>query len=285
MSALIEEFRWRGLLQDMSEGAAAHLAEAPRVVYAGFDPTAPSLHVGSLLPIMGLVHAQRHGHHPIPLVGGGTGLIGDPSGRTEERQLLTRELAAANAEGIRGQLERFLDFGAKQNPARMRNNLDWLGEIRMVDYLRDHGKHFRVNDMLRKDSVRTRLEEETGISYTEFSYLLLQSYDFLELFRRERCTVQLGGSDQWGNITAGIDLIRRVTSEPAHGVVLPLLTTSTGAKFGKSEGGNVWLDAARTSPYRFYQYWINASDEDAIRYLGLFTLLDMTEVERIGDAT
>jgi tyrosyl-tRNA synthetase len=286
MSALIEEFRWRGLLQDMSEGAAAHLAEAPRVVYAGFDPTAPSLHVGSLVPIMGLVHAQRHGHHPIPLVGGGTGLIGDPSGRTEERQLLNREMAAANAEGIRGQLERFLDFGAKKNPARMRNNLDWLGEIRMVDFLRDTGKHFRVNDMLRKDSVRTRLEkEETGLSYTEFSYLLLQSHDFLELHRREKCTVQIGGSDQWGNITAGIDLIRRVTGESAHGVVFPLLTTSTGAKFGKSESGNVWLDPARTSPYRFYQYWINAADQDALRYLGLFTLLDLTEVERIGDAT
>jgi tyrosyl-tRNA synthetase len=285
MSSLIEEFRWRGLLQDMSEGAAAHLS-SPRAVYIGFDPTSASLHAGNLLPIMALVHAQRHGHHPIPLVGGGTGLIGDPSGKTEERQLLTKEIATANAAGIRAQLEHFLDFGTKTNPARMRNNLDWLGEVRMVDFLRDTGKHFRVNDMLRKDSVRARLEkEETGMSYTEFSYLLLQSYDFLELYRRERCTVQMGGSDQWGNITAGIDLIRRVEGAEAHAVVTPLLTTSTGAKFGKSEAGAVWLDPARTSPYRFYQYWINAADEDAIRYLGLFTLLDLTEVERIGDAT
>jgi tyrosyl-tRNA synthetase len=285
MSALIEEFRWRGLLQDVSEGAAAHLA-TPRVVYAGFDPTSPSLHAGNLFPIMALVHAQRHGHHPIPLVGGGTGLIGDPSGKTEERQLLTKEIAAANAEGIRAQLEHFLDFSTETNPARMRNNLDWLGEVRMVDFLRDTGKHFRVNDMLRKESVRARLEkEETGMSYTEFSYLLLQSHDFLELYRREKCTVQMGGSDQWGNITAGIDLIRRVEGAEAHAVVTPLLTTSTGAKFGKSEAGAVWLDPARTSPYRFYQYWINAADPDAIRYLGLFTLLDLTEVERIGDAT
>jgi tyrosyl-tRNA synthetase len=285
MSALIEEFRWRGLLQDLSEGAEAHLAEAPRAVYIGFDPTASSLHVGTLLPIMALVHAQRHGHHPIPVVGGGTGLIGDPSGKTEERQLLTKELAAANAEGIRAQLERFLDFSSKKNPARMRNNLDWLGEVRMVDFLRDTGKHFRVNDMLRKESVRSRLEkDETGMSYTEFSYLLLQSYDFLELYRRERCTVQMGGSDQWGNITAGIDLIRRVTGESAHGVVLPLLTTSGGAKFGKTETGAVWLDERRTSPYRLYQYWINAADEDALRYLGMFTLLERTEVQRVTEA-
>jgi len=284
MSSLIEEFRWRGLLQDMSDGAAEHLA-TPRAVYIGFDPTSSSLHAGSLLPIMALVHCQRHGHHPIPLVGGGTGLIGDPSGKTEERQLLTKDVAAANAEGIRAQLERFLDFDSKKNPARMRNNLDWLGEVRLVDFLRDFGKHFRVNDMLRKDSVRSRLEkEETGMSYTEFSYLLLQSYDFLELYRREKCTVQMGGSDQWGNITAGIDLVRRVAGGDAHGVVTPLLTTSTGAKFGKSEAGAVWLDPARTSPYRFYQYWINAADADAIRYLGLFTLIDLTEVERIGDA-
>jgi tyrosyl-tRNA synthetase len=285
MSALIEEFRWRGLLHDLSEGAEAHLAEAPRAIYAGFDPTASSLHAGHLLPIMGLAHAQRHGHHPIPVVGGGTGLIGDPSGKTEERQLLTKELAAANAQAIRAQLERFLDFDSKRNPARMRNNLDWLGEVRMVDFLRETGKHFRVNDMLRKESVRSRLEkEETGLSYTEFSYLLLQSYDFLELYRRERCTVQIGGRDQWGNITAGIDLIRRVTGESAHGVVFPLLTTSTGAKFGKSEAGAVWLDPARTSPYRFYQYWINATDEDALRYLGLFTLLERAEVARVTEA-
>ena len=285
MSDLIAELRWRGLLQDMSEGAAAHLASGARVAYAGFDPTAPSLHVGSLLPIMGLVHLQRHGHHPIPVVGGGTGLIGDPSGKSEERLLLSPEVAAANVEGIRAQLERFLDFRAKENPARLRNNLDWLGEIRMVDFLRDTGKHFRVNDMLRKESVRRRLEtEDVGISYTEFSYLLLQAYDFLELNRREGCTIQIGGSDQWGNITAGIDLIRRVTGGAAHGVVFPLLTTSGGTKFGKTEAGTVWLDAKRTSPFRFYQFWINAADEDALRYLGLFTLFDQGEVGRLGEA-
>ena len=285
MGDVIGEFRWRGLLQDASEGAAAHLASGNRTCYAGFDPTAPSLHVGTMLPIMGLVHVQRHGHHPVPVVGGGTGLIGDPSGKLEERQLLSREAALANAEAIRLQLEHFLDFGVRKNPARMRNNLDWLGEIRAVDFLRDTGKHFRVNDMLRKESVRRRLqEEETGISFTEFSYLLLQAYDFLELFRRDGCTVQLGGSDQWGNITAGIDLIRRVTSAQVHGVVFPLLTTAGGGKFGKTEEGTVWLDPIRTSPYRFYQYWINAADEDAVRYLGLFTLLERTEVERLTEA-
>lgn len=285
MSDLIEEFRWRGLLQDLTDGAAEHLAAGPRTCYVGFDPTASSLHVGSLLPIMALVHAQRHGHHPIALVGGGTGLIGDPSGKTEERRLLSLESAAANAEAIRAQLQRFLDFGSRNNPARVRDNLDWLGEIRMVDFLRDTGKHFRVNEMLRKESVRRRLQSgDTGISYTEFSYLLLQAYDFLELHRREECTVQLGGSDQWGNITAGIDLIRRVTGVSAHGVVLPLLTTSTGAKLGKTETGTIWLDPTRTSPYRFYQYWINATDDDALRYLRLFTLLEQDEVVRVGEA-
>jgi tyrosyl-tRNA synthetase len=286
MSDVIEEFRWRGLLQDMSEGAQAHLAAEPRAAYIGFDPTASSLHVGTLVPIMGLVHLQRHGHHPIALVGGGTGLIGDPSGKTEERQLLSAEQAAANAEAIHKQLAPFLDFGAKQNPARMGNNLDWLGRLRMVDFLRDTGKHFRVNDMLRKESVRIRLEkEESGISFTEFSYLLLQAYDFLELHRREGCTVQMGGSDQWGNIVAGMDLIRRVTGGHAHGVVFPLITTSSGVKFGKTEAGTVWLDPARTSPYRFYQFWINTPDEDAVRYLGYFTLFERAEVERLTQMT
>ena len=286
MSDVIAEFRWRGLLQDLSEGTEAHLASGSRVGYVGFDPTAPSLHVGTLLPIMGLVHLQRHGHHPVPLVGGGTGLIGDPSGKTEERHLLSAETAFANAEAIRAQLEHFLDFRSKKNPARMRNNYDWLNGVRVVDFLRDTGKHFRVNDMLRKESVRRRLEaEDTGISYTEFSYPLLQAFDFLELHRREGCTVQLGGSDQWGNITGGIDLIRRVTGEQAHGVVFPLLTTTSGTKFGKTESGTVWLDPNRTSPYRFYQFWINAADQDALRYLGLFTLLERGEVERLGEAT
>ena len=285
MTSLIEELRWRELLQDTTEGAADHLAEAPRTVYIGFDPTAPSLHLGSLVPIMGLVHAQRAGHTPIALVGGGTGLIGDPSGKTAERQLLTKEKAAENAEGIRAQLEHFLDFDVSSNPARMLDNHEWLGGLALVDFLRDIGKHFSVNQLMAKESVRRRLEnEETGISYTEFSYALLQSYDFLELYRREGCTVQMGGSDQWGNITAGIDLVRRVEGARAHGVVFPLVTNASGTKFGKSEAGNVWLDPARTSPFRFYQYWINVDDADAVRYLKFFTLLPLEEIEELAMA-
>jgi tyrosyl-tRNA synthetase len=218
-------------------------------------------------------------------VGGGTGLIGDPSGKTAERQLLTKEKAAENAEGIRGQLEHFLDFEAKSNPARMRNNHDWLGGLALVDFLRDIGKHFSVNQLMAKESVRRRLQDEdSGISYTEFSYALLQSYDFLELSRQEGCTVQMGGSDQWGNITAGIDLIRRVEGERAFGVVYPLITNSSGTKFGKSEAGAVWLDPALTSPFRFYQYWINVEDGDAIRYLKFFSLLSLDEISDLEEA-
>jgi tyrosyl-tRNA synthetase len=282
---LLEQFEARGLLQDATEGAAEHLAEAPRTVYIGFDPTAQSLHLGNLVPIMGLVHAQRAGHTPIALVGGGTGLIGDPSGKTVERLLLTKEIAAENAEGIREQLAHFLDFEAKANAARMRNNHDWLGGLALVDFLRDVGKHFSVNQLMAKESVKRRLaDEETGISYTEFSYALLQSYDFLELYRREGCTVQMGGSDQWGNITAGIDLIRRTEGARAFGVVLPLITNAAGSKFGKSEAGNVWLDAGLTSPFRFYQYWINVEDADVVRYLNFFTLLPDRERAELADA-
>jgi len=263
------------MLHDATEGAEAHLAEAPRTFYAGFDPTGPSLHIGHLLPVMGLLHAQRAGHTPIALVGGGTGLIGDPSFKADERRLLTKEQVAANAEAIRKQLEHFLDFGARSNRARMRNNLDWLGELPLVDFLRDVGKHFSVNQMLAKDAVKRRISnEETGISFTEFSYSLLQSYDFMELRRREGCTVQIGGSDQWGNITAGIDLIRRMDGERAYGVVFPLLTQASGEKFGKTEKGGVWLDPAMTSPFRFYQYWINVDDADVVKCLKFFTLLD-----------
>ena len=283
MTSVIDEFRSRNLLQDATEGVADHFAEAPRTVYIGFDPTAASLHLGSLVPIMGLVHAQRAGHTPIALVGGGTGLIGDPSGRTDERQLLTKELAAENAEGIRAQLAHFLDFDAKSNPARMRNNQDWLGGLALVDFLRDIGKHFSINQLMAKESVKRRLQnEETGISFTEFSYALLQSYDFLELYRQEGCTVQMGGSDQWGNITAGIDLVRRVESGKAYGAVFPLLTDASGAKFGKSQEGNVWLDPALTSPFRFYQYWINVEDADVVRYLKLFTLMTPSEIEELA---
>ncbi len=285
MNSVLEEFAWRGMLADATEGAAEHFAEAPRTAYIGFDPTAASLHVGSLLPIMGLVHLQRAGHTPIALVGGGTGLIGDPSGKTQERQLLTRDQAAANAEAIRGQLEHFLDFEVESNPARMRNNLDWLDDLSLVDFLRDTGKHFSVNQLMAKESVRRRLEsEETGLSYTEFTYVLLQSYDFLELCRREGCTVQLGGSDQWGNITAGIDLVRRVEGARAFGVVFPLVTNDAGTKFGKTEAGNVWLDEALTSPYRFYQFWINTGDQDVVRYLKYFSLLSRGEIDALEGA-
>jgi tyrosyl-tRNA synthetase len=284
MTSVLDEFRTRDLLQDSTEGVAEHFAEAPRTVYIGFDPTAASLHLGHLLPIMGLVHAQRAGHTPIALVGGGTGLIGDPSGRTAERMLLTKEMAAENAEAIRGQLAHFLDFDAKSNAARMRNNHDWLGELALVDFLRDIGKHFSVNQLMAKESVKRRLQGETGISYTEFSYSLLQSYDFLELHRREGCTVQMGGSDQWGNITAGIDLVRRVESARAFGVVFPLITNAAGAKFGKSEGESVWLDPDVTSPFRFYQYWINVDDADVVRYLKFFTLMSEGEIAELADA-
>ncbi|HSG47445.1 MAG TPA: tyrosine--tRNA ligase [Longimicrobiales bacterium] len=283
MKSVLDEFAWRGLLHDATDGAAEHLAGGDRVCYIGFDPTAPSLHVGSLLPIMGLVHLQRAGHHPIALVGGGTGLIGDPSGKTQERQLLTAEKARENAEGIHRQLEHFLDFDIRTNPARMRNNLDWLGRLPLVDFLRDVGKHFSVNAMMRKESVRRRLEDEdSGLSYTEFSYQLLQAYDFVELYRNEGCTVQMGGSDQWGNITAGIDLVRRMAGGHAVGAVFPLVTNATGTKFGKTEAGTIWLDPEWTSPFRFYQFWINTDDQDALRYLRFFTLLDrdaITELE------
>ena len=233
----LDELRWRGMVQDLTEGAQSRpFSQEPRTAYIGFDPTASSFHVGNLLTIMGLVHLQRAGHSPIGLVGGGTGLIGDPSGKTQERQLLSKEKTAENLAGIRAQLEHFLDFEVKSNPARMVNNLDWLGELKMVDFLRDVGKHFSVNALMRKESVRRRLEEEEGgISFTEFSYALMQSYDFLVLNERYGCTVQMGGSDQWGNITAGIDLIRRVRGERVFGVVFPLLTTSSGTKFGKTE--------------------------------------------------
>jgi tyrosyl-tRNA synthetase len=285
MTSLLDDFRARELLQDATEGVANHFAEAPRTVYIGFDPTGPSLHLGSLVPIMGLVHAQRSGHTPIALVGGGTGLIGDPSGKTAERQLLSKEEAAANGESIRAQLEHFLDFDAKSNAARMCDNHDWLGGLGLVDFLRDIGKHFSVNQLLAKESVKRRLQnEEEGISYAEFSYALLQSYDFLELYRREGCTVQMGGSDQWGNITAGIDLVRRVESGRAFGVVFPLITNASGTKFGKSEGESVWLDPRMTSPFRFYQYWINVDDADVVPYLKLFTVMSLREIAELADA-
>ena len=274
MADLIRDMECRGVLQDASEGAREALTAGPLTAYAGFDPTASSLHVGSLMPILGLARLQRAGHTPIAVVGGGTGLIGDPSGKAAERTLQTPDQVEANVAGIRAQLERFLDFGAGGNPARLVNNADWLTTMGAMVFLRDVGKYFTVNYMLAKESIRRRVESEDGISYTEFSYLLLQAYDFLELYDRYGCTVQLGGSDQWGNITAGIDLIRKLRTVKAHGLVLPLVTTAAGTKFGKTEAGTVWLDPERTSPFRFYQFWLNAEDKDSTRYLKYFTFLE-----------
>ncbi|MBN2241015.1 MAG: tyrosine--tRNA ligase [Dehalococcoidales bacterium] len=276
--SVFDEYKWRGLLYDSTEGLEEILAKEKISAYIGFDPSAHSLHVGNLIPIIGLMHLQRYGHTPIPVIGGGTGLIGDPSGRTTERQLLTKELLAYNLEGIRDQLSRFLDFDSKTNPAVMVNNADWLTTTSVTDFLRDIGKHFSVNAMLGKESVKMRLNDE-GISYTEFSYMLLQSFDYLTLFEKYNCTLQMGASDQWGNITAGIDLIRRVHGAKAHCLVFPLLTTSSGVKFGKSVGGgSLWLDPELTSPYNFYQYFINTEDNDVGTYLKFFTFLSQEEV-------
>ena len=279
---VLEELQWRGLVYQHTDGVPEALAAGPVSAYIGFDPTGSSLHIGSLVPIMVLVHLQRGGHRPVALVGGGTGMIGDPSGKASERQLLTTEQVAANAASIHAQLERFLEFTGP-SAARMRDNATWLNSLHLVDFLRDTGKHFTVNYMLQKDSVRSRMD--AGISFTEFSYMLLQAYDFLELRRRDGVTLQLGGSDQWGNITAGIELIRRVDGAEAHGLTMPLVTTATGAKFGKTEAGAIWLDGERTSPYAFYQFWLATDDADVGRYLRYFTLLPRAEIEALDAAT
>ena len=275
-NSLLEELRWRGMVYQHTDGLPDALATGHLSAYAGFDPTASSLHIGNLVPVMGLAHLQRAGHRPIALVGGGTGLIGDPSGKASERQLASVEEIEENARSIGKQLERFLDFTGP-TAARMRDNAEWLRPLKAVEFMRDVGKHFTVNYMLAKDSVQSRIEG--GISFTEFSYMLLQAYDFLELSRREGVTLQIGGSDQWGNITAGLELIRRVDGKTAHALTLPLVTTASGSKFGKTEQGAVWLDAAQTSPYKFYQYWINVDDRDAGKYLRLFTLLPRQQIE------
>ncbi|HUR91052.1 MAG TPA: tyrosine--tRNA ligase [Gemmatimonadaceae bacterium] len=275
---LIAELTWRGLLFQQTEGAARALAAGGVSGYAGFDPTAESLHVGSLVPIMGLVHLQRAGHKPVALVGGGTALIGDPSGKASERPLIDEAAVRENSTGIRSQLERFLDF-AGPAAATMADNSEWLRELDLLEFLRDTGKHFTVNYMLAKESVKSRIE--TGISFTEFGYMLLQAYDFLELHRRKGVTLQLGGSDQWGNITAGIELIRRADGGEAHGITLPLVSTAAGTKFGKTEAGTVWLDAGRTSPYQFYQFWINTEDREVGSYLRRLTLLPRPEIEQL----
>jgi tyrosyl-tRNA synthetase len=278
---VFEEFKWRSMLYDASEGLEEALTNQRMTGYIGFDPTAASLHVGSLLPIMGLVRLQQHGHTPIALVGGGTGMIGDPSGKTQERQLLSKEQIEYNLEGIKAQLSLFLDFETKTNRAMLINNADWLVPASMVDFLRDVGKHFTVNYMLAKESVKRRYEEGEGISFTEFSYMLLQSYDFLVLHDRFGCTLQMGGSDQWGNIVAGTELIRKMRGAKGYGMVFPLVTTSAGIKFGKTEAGSVWLDPNLTSPYRFYQFWINTDDSDVVKYLKFFTMLDQQAIAEL----
>ncbi len=273
-----QDFQWRGMVYEGTEGVGAVLARDKVTCYIGFDPTASSLHVGSLLPLMALARLQRFGHSPIAIAGGGTGMIGDPSGKTAERQLLSLAQIDENLTGIRGQLERFLDFDASPNPARIVNNADWLARISLMEFLRDTGKHFTVNYMLQKESVRRRIEQEDGLSYTEFTYLMLQAYDFLQLFDRFNCTLQLGGSDQWGNITAGCDLIRKLRGGRAHGLVMPLVTTASGVKFGKTEAGAVWLDPARTSDFEFFQFWLNTDDRDAVKSLKFFTFLAPEQV-------
>jgi tyrosyl-tRNA synthetase len=283
-SPFLEELRWRGFLEaTTSDDLDAYLSEAQRTIYVGFDPTADSLHIGSLVPVMGLAHAQRHGHRPLVLVGGGTGLIGDPSGKTSERTLLTREKTEEHARAIRVQLSRFFDLSS-DDKALMLNNADWLCSLNLLEFLRDIGKHFSVNEMIKRDSVRTRLEErDHGISYTEFSYMLMQAYDFLHLYRAHNCTIQMGGSDQWGNILSGKELIRRVEGGRGEGITFPLLTTSTGKKFGKTEEGSVWLDAKRTSPYQMYQYWLQTADADVVRYLKLFTFLEQPRIAGLAE--
>ncbi|HET7296539.1 MAG TPA: tyrosine--tRNA ligase [Gemmatimonadales bacterium] len=276
MSDLFAELEWRGFVHHATQELRSHLAER-RTLYCGFDPTASSLQVGNLMPIILLRHFQRAGHKPLVLMGGGTGLIGDPSGKRSERPLLAKEQIRENLQRQRDQMSRFLDFDPGPAAAEVVNNADWLVKEPLVDFLRDVGKHFSVNVMLQKESVKARID--TGISYTEFSYMLLQAYDFLHLFRAKRCTIQVGGSDQWGNITAGIDLIRRVESGEAHGLVAPLVTMASGAKFGKSESGALWLDAAATSPYKFYQFWYNSDDRDVESYLKLFTFLPRQDID------
>ncbi len=285
MNDLFAELQWRGLVSDSTQGAKEMLAREQVTAYCGFDPTAPSLHAGSLMQIMSLARLQRAGHSPIALLGGGTGLIGDPSGKTVERTLQSREVVDANVRGIRSQLERFLDFEAPTNPARLIDNGEWLNSMSAMEFLRDVGKYFTVNYLLAKESVKRRLESEEGISYTEFSYSLLQAYDFLVLHDRYACRLQMGGSDQWGNIVAGTDLIRKLRGMPAHGIVTPLLTTASGMKFGKTESGAVWLDAGRTSPFRFYQFWLNSEDRDVISYLKFFTFTSREEIDELDRET
>src|SRR5699024_5249346 len=282
----IEELRWRGMLHNITPETEAHLSEKMRSAYIGFDPTADSLHIGSLVPILVLAHFQRCGHKPYALVGGATGMIGDPSGKSKERNLLDEEALQKNLDGIGKQLAKILDFdGDTPNSAVLINNYDWMKDFSFLEFIRDVGKHITVNYMMAKDSVKKRFSPDTnehdGMSFLEFSYQLVQGYDFLHLYRNNEITLQMGGSDQWGNITTGTELIRRIANGKGYALTSPLVTKADGSKFGKSEGGNIWLDPKRTSPYKFYQYWLNTSDEDAESFIKIFTFLDKEEIDAL----
>jgi len=283
----VEELRWRGMLHDIMPDTENHLNEKSTTGYIGFDPTADSLHIGSLVQIMILMHFQKAGHRPIALIGGATGMIGDPSGKSAERNLMNEETINNNIIGIKNQLARFLDFDlSNPNPALLVNNLDWMKGYSLIDFSREIGKHISVNYMISKDSVKKRIgsESQVGMSFTEFTYQLLQGYDFLYLYNNLNCTLQMGGSDQWGNITTGTELVRRKASGKAYAITCPLITKADGTKFGKTEGGNIWLDKSRTSPYKFYQYWLNASDQDAESYIKIFTFLSQDEINSLVEA-
>lgn len=280
----VEELQWRGMIHDVMPDTESHLNESMRSAYVGFDPTADSLHIGNLVPIMLLAHFQRCGHKPVALVGGATGMIGDPSGKSSERNLLDEKTLRYNQECVKNQLSQFLDFtSGDDNEALMVNNYDWMKDFGFLDFIRDVGKHITVNYMMAKDSVKNRLigEAAEGMSFTEFTYQLVQGYDFLHLYQNHGCSLQMGGSDQWGNITTGTELIRRIGQGKGYALTCPLITKSDGSKFGKSEGGNIWLDANRTSPYKFYQYWLNSSDEDAEKYIKIFTFLDKNTIDSL----
>lgn len=279
---LIEELRWRGMVQDIMPGTEEQLLKEMTSAYIGFDPTADSVHIGSLVPILLLVHLQKAGHKPYALVGGATGMVGDPSGKSEERNLLSEDTLEYNQRGVKKQLEQFLDFDeSKPNCAVMVNNYDWFKNMGFLSFIRDVGKHITVNYMMAKDSVRKRIEGDTGMSFTEFTYQLIQGYDFYWLYKNHNCKLQMGGSDQWGNITTGTELVRKKAGGEAFAFTCPLLTKSDGGKFGKSEKGNIWLDAAKTTPYQFYQFWINAADADAVKWIKIFTFLNKEEIEAI----
>jgi tyrosyl-tRNA synthetase len=280
----VEELTWRGMIHTVMPGAEEHLMESMRSAYIGFDPTADSLHIGNLVPIMLLAHFQRCGHRPVALVGGATGMIGDPSGKSNERNLLDEKTLRHNQEAIKIQLSHFLDFESDvKNAAILVNNYDWMKDFSFLEFIRDVGKHITVNYMMAKDSVKNRIssDDSEGMSFTEFTYQLVQGYDFLHLYKEKDCSIQMGGSDQWGNITTGTELIRRIDSGKGYAITCPLITKSDGSKFGKSEGGNVWLDANRTSPYKFYQYWLNSSDEDAEKYIKIFTFLNEGDINAL----